>query len=298
MYYDILKIFQNLSRKMPANVENLLSIPIWYNADLNTKFDVELSRAGFNFMKDLFPNTELISMNDQMITQLRPVKRRYLIQIILKIPGWLGNAIEDSPIINVTVSPSQTVHINKSDVTIQSLNSGTVYSTLIEEKTRLPTGLLHWCEEFQLSNEEIKTAFTFARDCCSQTFDRVFQFKIVTRILPTNQYLTRYRVKESEICSRCLVEIDTVLHSTWSCDQIVPLISCVIVFLTTKCTVGVDINLRKYLFGFQGNNFLGLNQFLLELKKILFINFEENVRLNNYLKGSKGELCILLLKKK
>ena len=86
-------------------------------------------------MKDSFPNTELISMNDLMITQLRPVKRRYLIQIILKIPGWLGNAIEDSPIINVTVSPSQTVHINKSDVTIQSLNSGTVYSTLIEEKT-------------------------------------------------------------------------------------------------------------------------------------------------------------------
>ena len=142
-------------------------------------------------------------------------------------------------------------------MTIKSLNSGTVYSTLIEEKTRLPTGLLH-CEEFQLSDEEIKTSFPFTRNNCSRTFDRVFQFKIVTRILPTNQYLTRYRVK------------DTVLHSTWSCDQIVPLISCVIVFLTTKCTVGVDINLRKYLFGFQGNNFLGLNHVLLELKKFRY----------------------------
>ena len=102
----------------------------------------ELSRAGFNCIKDLFPNTELLSLNEPIVTQLRPAKRRQLIQIILKIPEWLGNEIENSPIINVTVLPSQIIHLNKSDVTVKSLNSGTVYSVLVEGKTRLPSTAL------------------------------------------------------------------------------------------------------------------------------------------------------------
>ena len=297
LYYELLKILQNLCQKMPANVENMLSIPIWYNAELNTKFDVELSKAGFNFIKDLFPNTELLSLNEPIVTQLRPVKRRQLIQIILKIPEWLGNEIENSPTLSGAVLPSQTINLNKSDVTVKSLNSGAVYSVLVEGKTRLPRGLLHWCEELQLSDTEIKTSLTFARLCSRQIFDHVFQFKIVTRILPTNQYLTRYRVKDSELCSRCL-EIDTVQHSTWSCGTIAPFISFVIVFLNTKCTVGVDINMKQYMFGFQGNKLLGLNHVLLELKKYIFYNFEENVGVVHLFERFKRRIMHLIIKEK
>ena len=99
IYYELLKMLQNLCQKSPADVENLLSIPIWYNAELNTKFDVELSRAGFNFIKDLFPNTELLSLNEPIVTQLRPAKRQQIIQIIFLIPERLGNEIENSPIV-------------------------------------------------------------------------------------------------------------------------------------------------------------------------------------------------------
>ena len=200
-------------------------------------------------------------------------------------------------IVNVTVLPSQTVHLNKSDVTVKSLNSGTVYSVLVEGKTRLPRGLLHWCEELQLTDIEIQTSLTFARLCSRQIFDHVFQFKIVTRILPTNQYLTRYRVKDSELCSRCL-EIDTVQHSIWSCGTIAPFISYVVVFLNTKCTVGVDINMKQYMFGFQGNKFLGLNHVLLELKKYIFYNFEENVGVAQLFERFNRRIMHLMIKEK
>ena len=154
------------------------------------------------------------------------------------------------------------IHLKNSDVMVKALNSGNIYSKLVESKVRLPRGLLHWCEELQLTDEDIRTSLTFARHSSEQIFDHVFQFKIVTRILPTNQYLTRYRVKDSELCSRCLLEIDTVLHSTWSCERIAPFISHLVVFLTTQCTVAVDINMKTYLFGFQGNKFTGLNHIL------------------------------------
>ena len=194
------------------------------------------------------------------------------------------------------VWPAQTINLCKSDVMVSSLNSGRIYSKLVEPKVRLPRGLLHWCEELQLSDEEIKTSLTFARHSSGQIFDHVFQFKIVTRILPTNQYLTRYRVRDSDLCSRCLVEIDTVLHSTWLCERIAPFISYVVVFLKLKCSVGVDM--RNYLFGFQGNKFSGLNHILLESKKFMFYNWDENVRVEQLFERFKRKVMHLIIKEK
>ena len=70
-YYDLLKTLEFINQNYPIKTENILSIPIWFNSRLNTKFDVELSRAGFNFMKDLFPNNQLIEMNQPNVTMLR-----------------------------------------------------------------------------------------------------------------------------------------------------------------------------------------------------------------------------------
>ena len=62
-YYEILKTVEKISNVIPTSIENILSIPIWFNKYLATKFDVELSRAGFNFVKDLFPGTSLITLD-------------------------------------------------------------------------------------------------------------------------------------------------------------------------------------------------------------------------------------------
>jgi hypothetical protein len=55
--------------------------------------------------------------------------------------------------------------------------------------------MLNWCLELELSDLQIRTAFTFAHTCSSSVFDRTFQYKIVTQILPTNDYLTQVSAK-------------------------------------------------------------------------------------------------------
>ena len=96
-YYEALKMFEMVCQKSPTSLEHILSIPIWYNVSLNTQFDVELSRAGFNFVKDLFPSTQLICLDDPIVTTLRIPKRRALVRIILNIPEFWGNLITESP---------------------------------------------------------------------------------------------------------------------------------------------------------------------------------------------------------
>ena len=43
------------------DLESILSIPIWFNKILNTKFDPEISQAGLNYFKDLFPENRPVN---------------------------------------------------------------------------------------------------------------------------------------------------------------------------------------------------------------------------------------------
>ena len=76
---------------------------------------------------------------------------------------------------------------------------------------------MNWCQDLMLSNEQIKIAFTHAKYCTKNVFKQVFQFKINTYILPTNEYLKRYKILNDDLCSRCLEECDTIMHKLWDC---------------------------------------------------------------------------------
>ena len=92
----------------------------------------------------------------------------------------------------VTVIPRQPVNLNSRDQYLKNIAADQIYSFLIADKTRLPTGLLRWLDQFVLSDAEIKLAFTFARKCSKSVFDHIFQYKILTNSLPTNKYLSNY----------------------------------------------------------------------------------------------------------
>ena len=134
---------------------------------------------------------------------------------------------------------------------------------------------MRWRETVDMSETEIITAFTFAQICSKSTFDQIFQYKIVTQILPTNKYLTRYQVKDSEICSKCNLEPNTVGHCLWSCTQIVPYLEKVVNVLRTESNITEDISMIPYLFGFEDNEVL--NNILIELKKEQFYFWNVNI---------------------
>ena len=140
-----------------------------------------------------------------------------------------------------------------------------MYSALIEQKTRFPRGLLKWREDFQLTDTDIKFSFTSLHSYLSSATDRVFQYKILTNILPTNEYLCRYKVLNSGNCSRCTSESDTILHNLWSCSVVVPYVSKVLTYLRSHCQVNEsEITAKAYIFGVQN---MGLSHVLLLTKK-------------------------------
>ena len=292
-YYTILKTYENISKKcLCVKIENIVSVPIWFNRHLKTKFDPEISLAGFNFLKDLLPNNQPL----ENYNGLRNVKIRKLRNISQRIPQvWLDKVMQSNNSF-ITVIPHQTVNLNGCDLNLQNVSVDQIYSFLIANKIRPPTGLLRWRENINLSDIEINTAFTFARVCSRSSFDHIFQYKIITQILPTNKYLTRYQVKDCEICSKCRVWPDTVLHCLWSCLLLVPYVTKIINFLKIKCKVTEDISMVPYLFGFRNN--AGLNHILIEFKKELFYNWNENIGVETFCERFKVKIRKIMVTEK
>ena len=129
-------------------------------------------------------------------------------------------------------------------------------------------------EEFDVSDDDIKLGFTFARRCSKSIFDQMFQYKILTNILPTNEYLYRYQVLDSDTCSRCQVK-DTIEHNLWRCQPVVPYIAKIVDFLRAECSATEQITLKTYIFGIR--NAIGFNHVFLELKKDIFYKWNPGV---------------------
>ena len=158
--------------------------------------------------------------------------------------------------------------------------------------------MLNWCYELELSDLQIRTAFTFAHDCTASVFDCVFQYKIATQILPTNEYLKRYKVKDSNVCEKCNLEFDSIDHSLFSCSEITKVLSIFFKFLKDECNISENIGMIDYLFGFPSKKCGGLNHVLLELKKSLFYSLESNMDAGLFCEKLKCNIKRLIVKEK
>ena len=291
-YYLVLKTLEKLTEKTCLKLESLLSTPIWYNRFLKTQFDIDISRAGFNFLKDLF----VYGQPCENLGNLTNYKCRKLRSISNHIPDPWVNIIRNSTNYYVTVQPNHMINLEGSNISLKNLTSEQIYRFLITDKIRWPQGLLRWREEVDISDSDIKLAFLFARSCTMNVFDQVFQYKILTKILPTNKYLKQYRVLDSDLCSRCRNFQDTIVHATMLCQALVPYLSQINVFLRISCGVKEQFTLKGYIFGYRGND--GLNCILLQLKKYFFFNKNIDLNVEIFREHFLGKIRKLIIKEK
>ena len=168
------------------------------------------------------------------------------------------------------------MYINGKSYGLKQLKSNTIYNQMIAEKIVIPRGILSWCEEIFLSNETIENALSFSRECTKSIFKQVFQYKIITNILPTRSYLKRYKVCDSDECLRCLEESDGIVHCLWECKEIVSFLQTILQSLRKWSNYHGHISMEEYLFGINWVEGDGINHFLIETKLFIFYSWKEN----------------------
>ena len=276
-YYETLKTFEAMSQNFSSDLEDILALPIWFNRILKSQFDPELSQAGFNFIQDLFPENQPL----QNFNGLRNMKIRKLRTFIGRVPqGWLLKILH-MPVKYTAVIPRIIVNLQGQRQGLGIITSDKVYEKLIEVKIKPPIGLRRWFEELNVTESDILLGFTHAHIASKSSFDQSFQYKIMTQILPTNQYLARYRVSDTDICVKCNISIDTIFHCLWQCQLVVPYVAKIIDFLKEKCNLQENIDGVQFICGVKNNT--ALNHILIELKKELFYNWDNEVGLEIFL---------------
>jgi hypothetical protein len=77
---------------------------------------------------------------------------------------------------------------------------------------------------------------------------RNFQYKILHRILPTNKFLVKIGIKESDQCNLCNNVTDSILHYIWLCPIIKVFWQQVIVLLEETFEISIELNIRNTVF--------------------------------------------------
>ena len=250
----------------------LLSTPIWFNHDLETVFNANMAKTGLNFVRDLYHRREwlITRENDRFGFVDRQVLSMYS-----RIELRKRSVIEQNSNVQLAIHPTQKINFKREITAVKDMTAQDHYKLCVSKKVQVPIGLLHWCSDLELSEREIRTALTFVPKCSKNVFDRMFQYKIMTGILPTNEYLHRYQVKTTNLCDHCHTERDTIIHRLYECEKIVLLVDSVLVKLREYYGLRSTITMNEYLFGKPGSEYLALNHILLELKKYVFYISED-----------------------
>ena len=94
-----------------------------------------------------------------------------------------------------------------------------VYKNLVERKSQIPENSQEkWLLDFNNDEIDWKFAYTLPFQFTNSRKLIEFQFKLLHRRLPTNNFLMKVGFKDNEKCSFCQMVPEIRIHIFWSCD--------------------------------------------------------------------------------
>ena len=100
---------------------------------------------------------------------------------------------------------------------------------------------------------------------------RSFHYKFLLRIIPTNKYLYKCKIKVTNLCDFCNMDIETIEHLFWDCQKTQPLWNELNKFIASK-SMNTVITKQEAFLGIQvdGKYSLICNFLILIMKFYIF----------------------------
>ena len=97
-----------------------------------------------------------------------------------------------------------------------------IYTKIIQKLPYEIKSKPKWEQAFRTNIEytDWNKFFTLPKKTTIDSQTRIFQYKILHRILPTNDLLHRYNLRDNPMCEQCPVTIDTLEHTFHLCPRI------------------------------------------------------------------------------
>ena len=105
-----------------------------------------------------------------------------------------------------------------------------------------------WTNVFEENNLNWKDIYTIPIKTTIDTKLRDFQYKFITRILPTNTFLYKCKISKTNLCDFCCRDIETFKHLFWECCHSQHFWSQLKTFLAGK-NIELTLNYKEICFG-------------------------------------------------
>ena len=92
--------------------------------------------------------------------------------------------------------------------------------TILNNNECIPTGQTRWNKQLNITPEQWKKIYTLPYLITKDTYLLWLQYRILHNILPTNSYLVKIQVCESNNITFCKNNKETIDHLFWLCEVI------------------------------------------------------------------------------
>ena len=253
---DILKGWLKLRKKY-----EIVDKIIWYNSKIKigkkTVFYRSWSNSNIIFLSDLIESDHLMSFME--------FKKKY--------HAVKTNFVEYSGIVqsikkNLKESCSKlftlTGNNERNDQLLTDIVSTKRVCKFAYEKIRyhvIPNAKQFWEGKAQVDIDlsqpitDWKEVYTLAFKCCMDSYTRYFQFRYIHNILPTNYFLFKIGLIDTDICSFCKVNRETVKHLMWECNVTKDFWNNLSTWMNTVLNIFFNVNYQNICLGLFNEDF-------------------------------------------
>ena len=220
-YITCLKSWSCFADNVPSTAEEVLMQPIWNNNKLTlscnkSQYSNFFHQAGINIIKDLYQKNG----NFKLINQLNiseAFRQKYYIHwqsIINSVPqGWKNMVKHNICLIQNTSKNKNSIVLNGIFAQVESLTSKQVYHTILSNLvgTTVPTSQTKIESKYKEKLDWLNI-YSLLYLTTLDTYNRQFQYRILHNYICVNENLSKWKVLDSNRCSLCFIEKETVEH--------------------------------------------------------------------------------------
>ena len=171
---------------------------------------------------------------------------------------------------------------------------GRIFYNILLHKFKYNTNfLVKWEQEFDIIEniknnnfmmKYITNAFQYTNDITL----RWFQYRISHRILATNKYLSKIKIKDSKLCTFCNIELESLIHLFVECEHVENVWHMLENWILDTCGFLLNYYKREILFGKIGKKYQACNISILIVKYYIYKRRCNKTAL--YFEGIKREI--------
>lgn len=230
---DVFEAYQEFYDKVEVTEpEEILKEPILQN----TKFQIDNKVMHFSewTAKNIVYVKDLVR-NDGSWLSLQEFSETYSITVnFLEFYGCINSIKSYCRKHDIKIPSNKCKEKSKAlNLIFRSVKGTQTFYQVLLGKSTIPTACANW-EKILETDIDWKNIFKFCKKV-GEIKLRWFQLKIINRILVTNSILKEMGIIQSNVCSFCKQEKDTVFHYLWDCKHVQSFWSDFLVWIKDKC---------------------------------------------------------------